>query len=45
MGTQLISLASLIFPNNEQQITDGYSEPCQTAKLESLTRKLKAFSH
>ena len=36
-------LASSIFPKNEQQITDAYSEPYQTCKMECLTKKVDGF--
>ena len=37
--TKSILLASSNFPNNEYQITDAYSEPCQTSKMEYLLKK------
>ena len=37
------SLASLIFPNNEWQIADAYSEPCETSKMECLAKKVNDF--
>ena len=39
MGTELILLVSSIFPNIEKQITDAYSEPPQTPKVECLKVK------
>ena len=43
MATESILLASSIFPNNNQQITDAYSEPCQTPKVDCLTKKANGF--
>ena len=41
--TESILLASSIFPNNEYQITDAYSEPCQTSKMEYLLKKKQSL--
>ena len=35
IATESILLVSSIFPNNESQITDAYSETCQISKVES----------
>ena len=43
MATESILLASSIFPNNNLQITDAYSEPCQTPKVDCLTKKANGF--
>ena len=37
------SYSILNFQNNEQQIIDAYSEPCQTFKIECLIRKVNTF--
>ena len=42
--TESILLASSIFPNNEYQITDAYSEPCQTSKMEYLLKKNSPYT-
>ena len=36
---------SSVFLQNEQQITDVYSEFCQISKMEFLAKKLTAISH
>ena len=36
-------LASWIFPNIKLQITEAYSELCQTFKIEYFTKKVKSF--
>ena len=41
--TKSILLASSNFPNNEYQITDAYSEPCQTSKMEYLFKKKQSL--
>ena len=42
-ATESILLASSVFPNNEQQITDAYSESSQTSKMKCLTKKVNSF--
>ena len=41
--TESILLASSIFPNNEWQITDAYSEPCQTLRWSVKQKRLMVF--
>ena len=42
-ANESILLASSIFPNNEQQIIEAYSELCQTYKVERFTKKVNSF--
>ena len=43
MAAESILLVCSILPNNEQQITDTFSETCQTSKIESVTKKVSSF--
>ena len=40
---QFFFLASSVFPINELQITDAYSESSQTYKMKCLTKKVNVF--
>ena len=43
MARESILLASSVLRNNELQITDAHSEPCQKSKMECLTKKGSGF--
>ena len=40
IGTESILLVSSILLNNESEVTDAYSEPCQTSTIECLTKNV-----
>ena len=39
----IFRLGVLNFPKNESQITDAYSEACETSKMEFLTKNVNDF--